>query len=187
MTIKLSNRRRAVYVGVLILAAYSMLTYTFTSNTTLGVITDLISGFAVICIPVMMFPIFNTGNNKMIYIGYLISRIIEGLLMVVGGLLLLSPSLADYREVIYSDIHIYFFIAGALLFYILLFRTKVIPQFISIWGILATFMLFAATIIEIFAGTSTLLDVLVLPMILNELFLAFWLIIKGFTLSAAKD
>ena len=80
----------------------------------------------------------------------------------------------------YQNIHIYFFIIGALFFYILFYRTQVIPKFISVWGILATIILFVITIIKLFGVNLTILNVLLIPMILNELFLAFWLIIKGF-------
>lgn len=180
MTINISNRQRASLSGVLIVVAYSMLTYTITKNITLGIITDIISGFAVIGIPLLMFPIFNANENKLINYGYLISRLIEGLLMVIGGILILNPSLEIYREIIYSDIHIYFFISGALFLYILFYRTRVIPRFISVWGVLATVILFIVTIIKLFGVDLSILNALVLPMILNELFLAFWLMIKGF-------
>lgn len=111
--IKISNRQRASLVGILILLAYSMLTYTITNNVILGVITDIISGFAVICIPLLMFPIFNNDeNNKRINYAYLASRVIEGILMIIGGIVILNTSLESYREFIYSDIHIYFFIVG---------------------------------------------------------------------------
>ena len=68
----------------------------------------------------------------------------------------------------------------ALFFYILFYRTRVIPRFISIWGALATIILFIITIIKLFGVDLSILNALLLPMILNELFLAFWLIIKGF-------
>ena len=178
--ISISNRRRASLVGVLILLAYSMLTYTITNNVTLGVITDILSGLAVIGIPLLLFPLFNTKRNKKINYAYLMSRFIEGVLMIIGGIFILNPSLESYREIIYSDIHIYFFISGALFFYILLYRTQVIPRFISVWGIIATIILFIITIIKLFGVDLPVLNALVLPMILNELFLAFWLIIKGF-------
>lgn len=180
MKINISNRHRALFAGVLILAAYSMLAYTITNNITLGVITDIISGFAVIGIPLLMFPLFNVDKNKTINYGYLISRFIEGILMIIGGIIILNPSLVSYREIIYNDIHIYFFISGALFFYTLFYRTQIVPRFISIWGILATIILFVITIIKLFGVDSTILNALLLPIILNELFLAFWLIIKGF-------
>ena len=127
-----------------------------------------------------MFPIFNTKENKSVNNAYLVSRFIEGILMLIGGILILNPSLESYREIIYRDIHIYFFISGALFFYILFYRTQVIPKFISVWGILATIILFIVTIIKLFGVKFSVLDVLLVPMILNELFLAAWLIIKGF-------
>ena len=62
--ISISNKQRASIVGVLILVAYSMLTYSITKNITLGVITDILSGLSVIGIPLLMFPIFNSDENK---------------------------------------------------------------------------------------------------------------------------
>lgn len=180
MIISISYRRRASITGVLILLAYSMLTYTITESICLGVITDIISGLAVIGIPLLLFPIFNANENKRLNTAYLGSRFIEGILMLIGGVFILNPSLESYREIIYNDIHIYFFIVGALFFYILLYRTQVIPRFISIWGIIATITLFIITIIKLFGIDLPLLNALVLPMIINELFLALWLIIKGF-------
>jgi len=176
----ISNRQRASLVGILIILAYSMLTYSITNNLTLGVITDIISGLAVIGIPILMYPIFNIAGNKRINYTYLLSRFIEGILMIIGGLFILNPSLEGYREIIYQKIHIYFFIVGALFFYLLLYRAQVIPRYISIWGILATILLFIVTIIKLFGVNLSILDVLLIPLIINELFLAAWLIIKGF-------
>jgi len=178
--IAISNRQRASLVGILILLAYSMLTYTITKNATLGVITDIISGLAVICIPLLMFSIFNTNNNKIVNYLYLISRFIEGILMIIGAIFILNPSLESYREFIYSDIHIYFFIIGALLFYILLYRTQVVPRFISIWGVIATVVLFIVTMVKLVGVNIEVLNLLVIPIVLNEIFLAIWLIVKGF-------
>ena len=48
MTIDIRKKHRAIIVGVLILVAYSMLIYTITNNIILGVITDIISGLAVL-------------------------------------------------------------------------------------------------------------------------------------------
>jgi len=180
MTINISNKKRASYVGILILVAYCMLAYTITNNKILGVITDIISGLAVIGIPLLMFPLFNTTKNKTLNYAYLFSRFLEGILMIIGGIFILDPSLEPFRESIYSNIHIYFFILGALFFYVLSYRTQVIPKFISIWGMIATLILLIITILRLFDINSTILDTLLVPMILNEIFLAIWLIIKGF-------
>jgi hypothetical protein len=178
--IVISNKRRASLAGIFILAAYSMLTYSITKSSTLGFITDILSGLAVIGIPILMFPIFNINDNKIINYAYLTARLIEGILMITGGVIILFPSFESYRDLIYNNIHIYFFISGAILFYILLYRTQVIPKFISIWGIIATLILLIITIIKLFGLDMPIFKILLLPIILNELFVAIWLMIKGF-------
>jgi len=178
--IHISDKLRASLVGIFILAAYSMLTYSITKNIPLGFITDIISGLAVIGIPILMFPLFHVAENKKLNYAYIISRFIEGFLMIVGGIILWFPSLEGYRDALYKNIHIVFFLLGALFFYILFHRTRTIPRFVSVWGILATFALSFVMILNLFGLDSPLLQVLLLPIILNELFLAFWLIIKGF-------
>jgi len=155
-----------------------MLIYTFTNNKILGFVTDVISGLAVIGIPILLYPIFNSKENRRINFAYLLSRLFEGLLMIIGGIFILIPSLEPYRDSIYQNIHIYFFIAGALFLYILLFRTRVVPGYISIWGAAATLLLLMETILELVGITSSLFDLLLLPIILNEMYLAFWLIVK---------
>jgi len=178
--IRISNRHRASLVGVLIIVAYSMLTYSITKNIALGIITDILSGLAVIVIPLLLFPIFNTDEHKRLNFAYLASRFIEGVLMIIGGIIILNPELESYREMMYKTIQLYFFIAGALFFYILLYRTLIVPKFISVWGFFATIILFTVTIIKLFGLNFSILNALLIPMILNELFLAIWLIIKGF-------
>jgi len=177
--IVISNKQRASLVGIFILVAYSMLTYSVTKNIAWGFITDILSGLAVIGIPILMFPIFNINDNKRIYYAYLASRLIEGILMIIGGFIILFPSLESHRELIYNNIHIYFFISGAIFFYILFYRTQVIPRFIPIWGIIATLILFIITIIKLFGLDLPIFQILLLPIILNEIFLAVWLMIKG--------
>lgn len=185
--VSISNKKRASIVAVLILAAYGMLTYSITKNITLGVITDIMSGLAVIGIPLLMFPIFNSDENKKLNYAYLASRIIEGILMIIGGIIILNPSLESYREMMYSDVHIYFFIAGALFFYMLLYRTQVVPKFISVWGIIATLILFIITVLKLFGIDLPIFQVLLMPIILNELFLVIWLMVKGFNHQSIKN
>lgn len=175
---RLSSRTIAILVGVLIIVAYSMLTFDITGQVILGGITELLSGLAVIGIPILMFPFFK--DRKTLNILYLLSRFIEGLLMLMTGVFIFNPSLVEYRSFVYQNIHIYAFITGALFFYYLLLKTNIIPVFISVWGIVATVLLFIITIVKLFGVNIPILDVLLVPMILNELFLAFWLMFKGF-------
>jgi len=114
---------------------------------------------------------------------YLTSRIVEGLLMIAGGIFILSPATEAYRTQIYDKIHIYFFIAGALLFYVLLYRTCLAPRFLSVWGAVATLVLLLITIIRLIGFDHALFGVLPVPIIVNEIVLAVWLMVKGFNKS----
>ena len=173
----LSDKQRATATGILILLAYTMLTYTITGSKALGVITDILSGLAVIGIPLLMWPIFRP--HKALNIAYMAARFAEGLLMILGGVFILSPTLEPYRNGIYEHIHIYFFITGALFFYALLYRTNAVPRFISVWGGLATLALLLVTGIKLFGVQYAPLDALVIPLVLNEVFLAGWLMLNG--------
>ena len=179
MRANITDKQRAGYVGVLILLAYSMLTYTITANKPLGVITDIASGLAVIGIPLLMWPIFRP--HKALNMAYMAARFAEGLLMIIGGVFILTPSLEPWRNSIYEHIHIYFFILGAVFFYALLYRTRAVPRFISVWGGLATLALLLVTVIKLFGVQYAPLDALVIPLVLNEVFLAGWLMVKGFS------
>jgi len=80
-----------------------------------------------------------------------------------------------------------FFCLGALLFYSLLYKTKLIPRFVSVWGFVSVIMVLFMNIFVLFQTESLstgVLMTLALPMILNEIFLGVWLIIKGFNSSA---
>jgi hypothetical protein len=76
-----------------------------------------------------------------------------------------------------------FFCAGAAAFYALLYRGRLVPRFIAGWGLVgvvpylvdAGLVLFGRLALE--DGTHTLL---ILPLALNELVLAGWLLAKGF-------
>ena len=74
------------------------------------------------------------------------------------------------------------FCLSALLFYYMLYQTRLVPRFLSVWGFLGSALVLTNTLFEIFGinlGTGVGL-VTGLPMLLNELFLGIWLIIKGF-------
>jgi hypothetical protein len=79
------------------------------------------------------------------------------------------------------------FCLGALMYYSVFFRSNLIPRWLSGWGIVAILMHLTGAIITMFTqvdpfSTSTFL--LSIPIGLNELTLAGWLIVKGFNSSA---
>jgi Domain of unknown function (DUF4386) len=74
------------------------------------------------------------------------------------------------------------FILGAVALYSLLYRSRLVPRFIPAWGLVAVAMLIVANAlaVDVTAGFQPL-ALLYAPIALNELFLAGWLIAKGFS------
>ncbi len=178
------NRRTAIIVGVLILVAYSVLVSGNPEAKTLGMVAEVISGLAVITIAVLMYPLFKPYNKNASY-GYIVLRSIEGGLLVVTGVLFFLSANPRLLE-IYSGIHAlhgYIFAIAALIFYYLLYQTKLIPRWLSAWGGIAAILLILVLLLEE-TGIISGLIILKLPIVLNELVLAIWLIVKGFNPSA---
>lgn len=75
---------------------------------------------------------------------------------------------------------------GALMFYYLFYQSKLIPRFLSVWGLIGATLLLAAGLLGMFGLSpfSTILIFLNLPIAVNEMVLAVWLIVKGFNPSA---
>ena len=79
------------------------------------------------------------------------------------------------------------FSLGALMFYFLLYQSKLVPRFLSVWGLIGAPLLLVASLIRVFGLVSLFSPIaalLALPIALNEMVLAVWLIVKGFNPSA---
>lgn len=179
MKINISDRKRAVYVGIMILLAYGVLVSGMTEAKLPVLIADVISGLSVIGVAVLMYPLFKSFNKTVSQI-YLGLRSIEGILMVIAGFVFLVS--ASTRGMIYDNIQIWPFILGAFVFYYLLYLGKLIPRFISVWGILGTAVLAISTGSKLVGLNLPVLDYFLILIITNEIFLAGWLIAKGFSL-----
>jgi hypothetical protein len=176
------------------------------TQVTVGVLLEVINGIAVIGIAVMMFPLFKK-HDEALALGYVALRIVEAVSSIAaatGALAViavgqeyarmgapdasysqtLGTSLLAARTVWVGPMLAIFFGLAALLLYYLLYQTRLLPRFISIWGLIAVALVLAWNMLELFGISVSAGIVLALPMILNEIFLAIWLIVKGFNSSA---
>ncbi len=176
---------------------------------TLGIVLEFIAAIAIVLIPVALFPIFKKYNEALA-LGYLGFRFLEGILfmfLVINSLSLLSLSKvfvnseaadANYLQIIGASIqaqnnwatliYIIVFTIGALMFNTVLFKYKLIPRWISVWGLIATAMLLAGALIGVFdlMDTSRIMTFLGLPFAVNEMLMAGWLIVRGFNSAASS-
>ncbi|UCB45495.1 MAG: DUF4386 domain-containing protein [Spirochaetota bacterium] len=173
-----------------------------------GVLLDLINCAAVVAIPIMLFPIFKK-HNKSLALGYAGTRIIESVTIIAGHFILLSLltlsqeyvkeasgdasyfqtlgtlllAISDWSWLLGVEI---VFPIGALLLNYLLYQSKLVPRFISVWGIIGAILLLVSGFLAMFGFSppSVVSMFLRIPIALNEMVLAVWLIGKGFNLSA---
>jgi hypothetical protein len=174
----------------------------------MGVFLELINAIAVLGIGVLMFPILRL-HNEVMALGYLGFRIVESVfccVIVISPLSLMTLS-QEYSKAGASDASYFQTVGtlsiaeragvagllipvalglGALLFYSLLYQSRLLPRFISVWGLIGVVLILALNLLStsgLEVGISVGL-VLALPIILNEVFLGVWLIVKGFSPSA---
>lgn len=178
----LPDRTRARLAGAFILTAYLLLLAAFNDAGWFVFVVDAASGASVVAIAVLLYPVLRPSGPGMA-MGYLAARIVEGSLMVLAGLFALFGA-GDTRDDIYDTVHVVPFVIGAALLYLLLYRSAVVPRFIAVWGLIATAFLTLVTVLGWFDISNDVLSGTLVLMITNEVFLAFWLIMKGF---AATD
>ena len=198
------------FIGPIINAPdYLINVYPNKTQVIIGMLLELICAVAVVGIAVMLLPILKK-HNKNIAFGYLGFRIIESAIIFVSAisLLLLITLSQEYVKAGAPDDssfqtsgtlavagHYWAFqmviivcgIAGLMLCY-LLYQSKLIPRFISVWGLIGAVLLLASGLLGLFGlspgPTSAISMFLSLPIMVNEMVLAVWLIGKGLNPSA---
>jgi hypothetical protein len=174
----------------------------------IGSLLGLIMAFACAGIAIWLYPVLKK-HNEALALGAVGFRTIENVLGVVSAICLLSlvplsqeyvkagapvasyfqtlgTSLLGARDSI-SNIQLIPFCIGALMYYYVFYQSKLIPRWLSGWGLLAIIMNLASALLVIFdliGHFSTVQVILSVPIGLQELTLAVWLIVKGFNPSA---
>jgi len=79
---------------------------------------------------------------------------------------------------------VFAFSLGALMYYTLFYRSRLVPRWLSGWGIAAVLLMMTACLLALFSNSPvTGYTPLILPIAVQEMVLAVWLLVKGFSLS----
>lgn len=165
----------------------------------LAVLLCLISGVMYVGIALMLWPIFKLINQKLalMFLGFSIISFTIITLDSLSILTLLSISKeyatgnsidTNYLKTlgtVFSAVrmwaHLLVILVGCVslfLFYYLFFRSKQIPRFISVFGLLGVVLMLTAALIDIFG--QGLYMFLFLPAGIVQVLVAVWLMVKGF-------
>jgi hypothetical protein len=182
------------------------------NQVTLGALFVLIMGLALAMVPVVAFPVLRK-HNEALALGYIVFRggleTVGYMAMAVSWLLLLPlsrvyqagiPEASDFQAWgnLLLEVQQVFavgtivFLLGALMFYYVLYRSRLIPRWLSGWGLIAAVSYLVACLLGMFGliefgflgATSTIYGVMVYPLAVQEMVMAVWLIVKGFNPSA---
>ncbi len=175
-----------------------------TSQVALRALLVLVMGLPLAMVPAMMFPILKR-QNEVLAIGYVIFRgALEAFTYLATALcwLLLIEIARQYaasgvavasqfaslgmllikaRDPILAVQDLVFSL-GALMFYYMLYHTRLIPRWLSGWGFIGAILYGAVGLTYMFTGAMRV--IVLMPLALQEMVMAIWLIVKGFNPSA---
>ncbi|UCG44732.1 MAG: DUF4386 domain-containing protein [Candidatus Bathyarchaeota archaeon] len=163
---------------------------------------------SVVAIPIVIFPILRK-HDEGLALGYVGARIFEGIFdaaNVISLLLLLSLS----REFVAAGAPdaSYYQASGALLlaaigwgsllvdiawllsvpvFSYVLYKSKLVPRWLSTWGLIGGALWLVTWPIRMFGFSPPMIEIFALPIAAQEMVLAIWLIVKGFSAAAISS
>jgi hypothetical protein len=173
-----------------------------------GALLYVISAFASAGIAVSMYPVLKERNVGLA-LGSVVFRTLEAAFYLVGVLGLLSlltlgqqfakagaadraslkaigDSLVSVRSYA-ALLGVFAFSLGGFMYYYLFFQSRLIPRWLSGWGIAAIILMTTACVLALFSGNPVTGYIpLAFPIFLQEMVLAVWLIAKGFNPSPAR-
>lgn len=178
-----------------------------------GALLELIMAGTIVGIAVLMHPVLR-AHSEGIAMGYVATRVIEGVIFIVGAaitLLLLQPLSLQFLSASGAEASYYrglgallgtahdkaYLIGGrfvfslsALILNYSLYRSRGIPRWLSLWGLFGATLLLTGALCTILGciGNGSLFETIsFLPIALQEMVFAVWLIAKGFRAAGRED
>jgi hypothetical protein len=176
----------------------------------LGAMFKIFSFAASAGIAIALYPVLRKHDERLA-LGSVACRVVEAVFYLVSalgllGLLVLGQeyagagsqdaaslhvlvtAIASVRSMAGFVVAVIFFCLGAGMYYYVMYRSRLVPRWLSGWGLAALALLFAMVLLTAIAarpsGPSGALLALAAPLALQEMVLAVWLIVKGFNPAA---
>jgi hypothetical protein len=169
----------------------------------IGSLFQFISALCSVGIAVWLYPILKKYNpylalTAVIFrtieaVFYILSALLSLSLTTIGQGLLTDTTIQNYiltvRDISGFVYAVLAFIAAGIAYYVIFYQTKLVPRWLSVWGILSCLTLLIAVLSAIYHGPAFTISgpmmILAAPIALQEMVLAIWLIVKGFNSSAS--
>jgi hypothetical protein len=168
----------------------------------------LLMGISLVSMTIFLYPIFKKDSEELALGMVLFRGALEGVwyfitmlsflaLYALGQEYLATPAISDSLNSMVSVVYKFqdllgpvgtiFFLIGATCLYVSFYRTRLIPRWLSVWGMIGVVPYSAYAIMHLFRmdnGIGFYLQMLLAP---QEIVMALWLIIKGFKREAVAD
>ncbi|MBI5300983.1 MAG: DUF4386 domain-containing protein [Chloroflexi bacterium] len=178
----------------------------------IGTLFVLLMGLSLAMVPVMLYPIFKKHDEVLAFGSVLFRGVLEAVcetLLVISMFLLLTVSeiygktgaadasnfqtlgstliaAGDWIQQIGGIV----FSVGTLMIFVLFYQTRLIPRWLSGWGLIGAVLYFFAKIVSMFSPLHLApvigegIGLLLVPTAIQEMVFAVWMIVKGFNPSA---
>ncbi len=178
----------------------------------LGAILTFVAAAGSAGIAISLYPVLRK-HNEGLALGSVGFRLVEGVFYIVSALGLLSllslsqeyagagPQAVPTFQVLGTLIlevrvwagfvlGVIAFCLGAAMYYYVMYRSRLIPRWLSVWGLVALALVLSMALLIAFgeriSGPSGMQVLLFLPILMQEMVLAVWLIVKGFNSPAIE-
>lgn len=178
------------------------------SQLTGGAFFTLMMGISLVAMTIFLYPVFKKDSEELAAGMLLFRGALEGtwyILVTLGILSLValgneyvaaganSASLQSMGNVLYQfqdfigPVGTLVFLIGAVCLYVSFYRTKLIPRWLSIWGLIGVVPYLAYALLHFFhldTGIGFYLQMVLAP---QEIVMGLWLLIAGFSKDAVKN
>ena len=193
-------------------STYPLNVSTSESQWIIGTLFTLLMGLSLAMVPVLLYPIFKKHNEVLAFGAVLFRGAIEAIsyaVMVISMLLMLTLS-EIYGKAGAADASSFqtlgsmltaskdwtemwgalVFSIGGLMIYTLFYQTGLVPRWLSGWGLIGGVLYFVANLASMFSplhiapSIGSGIGLLLIPLAIQEMVFAVWMIVKGFNPSA---
>lgn len=179
------------------------------SQTTASALMYLIGAFLSVGIAISIYPLIKRSAAGLA-LGSVVFRALEATMYMAGVVSLLSllpvsqhfmtagsaertslQAIGDSLVSVHdssSVLGVFAFSVGAFMYYYFFWRSRLIPRWLSGWGIVGVILMLAACVLALTNGNPVTSYVpLAAPIGVQELVLAVWLLVKGFNVGDSND
>jgi hypothetical protein len=175
-----------------------------------GSLLSIIAAFASAGIAIGLYPVLRK-HGEGLALGSVVFRAIESISYSAGAVINLSllslsqefvkandapyfqamgSSLLSAHDWIANVLGVSAFSVGGFLYYIVFYKSRLIPRWLSLWGIIGIVSVFSSALLVMFSvipALGAVQGIMAAPIGLQEMVLAIWLIVRGFNQSVDPE